>query len=610
MDEEEERENFLEQQQNNENKDNAAQIKAERASFEMGKELQGIRGSRTSRRRRIDLASIDKRYWYALALPALFLTIYFSTNLNTWFGSTSDLKVQFAPDQPKEAELRALYLLHKQQQGLLKLWNYYNNATFKTPNSTHVITNASSSNSSNGFSNTTSPPPIPPFNATSNVPSSPDVGSENTAALNPSFLSGAFATELLAQIKLNQVLQQTLLSPYRSGNGSDSEQSGVDSALNYYGDNNNRCKPLSLNPERKTIKWKPRKDRYLVAICLSGQMSNHLICLEKHMFFAALLGRILVLPSSKFDYQYERVLDIQHMTDCLGSNTVITFEEFSNRKKEHLHINRLICYMATPPCFMDEDHVKKFKAVGWTVLKTEVAWPADAHRKGYPSHPHAEEIVKRFSVDDEVIGIGDVFFADVEEKWVMQPGGPLAHHCKTIIRPNHYIVLTAQRFVQTFLGGNFIALHFRRYGFLQFCNSKEESCFFPIPQAASCILRKVQMSNAPVIYLSTDAAASETDLLQSFMVSNGQTIPLVKRPGHDGKIKWDALLYRHHLHSDDQVFAMLDKTICALASVFIGTSGSTFTDDILRLRRDWGTASACDEFLCQGEKPNFQADLH
>lgn len=89
-------EKFLEQQHNNENNDNAAQIKAERASFEMDEESHGTRGSRGSRRRRIDLASIDKRYWYALALPALFLTMYFSTNLNTWFGSTSDLKVQFA----------------------------------------------------------------------------------------------------------------------------------------------------------------------------------------------------------------------------------------------------------------------------------------------------------------------------------------------------------------------------------------------------------------------------------------------------------------------------------------------------------------------------------
>lgn len=53
---------------------------------------------------------------------------------------------------------------------------------------------------------------------------------------------------------------------------------------------------------------------------------------------------------------------------------------------------------------------------------------------------------------------------------------------------------------------------------------------------------------------------------------------------------------------------MLDKSICALSTVFIGSGGSTFTDDILRLRKDWGSASACDEYLCQGELPNFVAE--
>lgn len=57
-----------------------------------------------------------------------------------------------------------------------------------------------------------------------------------------------------------------------------------------------------------------------------------------------------------------------------------------------------------------------------------------------------------------------------------------------------------------------------------------------------------------------------------------------------------------------KVEAMLDKTICALSSVFIGSSGSTFTEDILRLRKDWGSASQCDEYLCQGELPNFIAE--
>lgn len=57
-----------------------------------------------------------------------------------------------------------------------------------------------------------------------------------------------------------------------------------------------------------------------------------------------------------------------------------------------------------------------------------------------------------------------------------------------------------------------------------------------------------------------------------------------------------------------KVEAMLDKTICAMSSVFIGASGSTFTEDILRLRKDWGTGSDCDEYLCQNEQPNFIAD--
>ncbi|CAF1756008.1 hypothetical protein YC2023_117752 [Brassica napus] len=44
---------------------------------------------------------------------------------------------------------------------------------------------------------------------------------------------------------------------------------------------------------RKAIQRKPRLYKFMFAICLSGQMSNHLICLEKHMFFAALLDRVL-----------------------------------------------------------------------------------------------------------------------------------------------------------------------------------------------------------------------------------------------------------------------------------------------------------------------------
>ncbi|KAF9589400.1 hypothetical protein IFM89_023676 [Coptis chinensis] len=54
-----------------------------------------------------------------------------------------------------------------------------------------------------------------------------------------------------------------------------------------------------------------------------------------------------------------------------------------------------------------------------------------------------------------------------------------------------------------------------------------------IPQAANCISRMAERANTPVIYLSTDAAESETDLLQSLTMLNGRTIPLVKQPSQN-----------------------------------------------------------------------------
>lgn len=86
-----------------------------------------------------------------------------------------------------------------------------------------------------------------------------------------------------------------------------------------------------------------------------------------------------------------------------------------------------------------------------------------------------------------------------------------------------------------------------------YSNAKKPSCFYPIPQAADCILKVVERADAPVIYLSTDAAESETGLLQSLVVLDGRPVPLVIRPARNSAEKWDALLYRHGIEGDSQV---------------------------------------------------------
>ncbi|KAF6153972.1 hypothetical protein GIB67_041238 [Kingdonia uniflora] len=512
-----------------------------------------------------------KRYLIAICLPLLLICVYFSVDIGNSFRSVSSVRIESSNDLVREAELKALYLLREQQLELLNVWN----RTLRRVDS--KLKGNMSSNSS----------------------------SEKDDVLGSLRLFEDYRDTLLKQIRVNKEIQQVLLSSHRVGNVSNLAVDG-NAGMGLGGYSGNQCRKVARVLEKRTLEWNPKKNKYLFAICVSGQMSNHLICLEKHMFFAAVLNRILVIPSSKVDYPYNRVLDIIHINTCFERKVVISFEEFSEIKKNHIHIDKLICYVSLPQsCYVDDEHVKKLKSFGVTMGKLEPAWVEDIKE---PKKRTMEDIAANFSTNDEVLAVGDVFYADVQQEWVMQPGGPLAHKCKTLIEPSRLIMLTAQRFIQTFLGKSFIALHFRRHGFLKFCNAKKPSCFYPVPQAADCITRLVERANAPVIYLSTDAAESETDLLQSLIVINGKVVPLVKRPARNSAEKWDALLFRHGLEGDAQVEAMLDKTICAMSSVFIGASGSTFTEDILRLRKDWGSASVCDEYLCQNEQPNFIAE--
>lgn len=93
MEKDEDRERLLESEENN----HAPHDKVERrSSFEVD---EGLQRRHSRKKRGGPFASIDKRYWFAFSLPALLLLIYFTTNLNSWFGSTPDLKVEFPQEQ-------------------------------------------------------------------------------------------------------------------------------------------------------------------------------------------------------------------------------------------------------------------------------------------------------------------------------------------------------------------------------------------------------------------------------------------------------------------------------------------------------------------------------
>lgn len=481
----------------------------------------------------LELQRMEKRYWVVLIMPIFLLALYITTSMHHWLWEP------LGPHLNQEYELRtnlqALSLLKQQNAELHSL-----------SNSTTSIQKA----------------------------------------------------DILEQIRLNQEVQQILLSGHHNG----TLREPIEGSAPYRPNNELmsvwRCKEVRKEAIVKNpgVEWRPKAGRFLVMICDSGQMTNHFICLQKHVYFGALLNRTLVLPHEDLDYKYEHLLDITHMKKCLGNNRVMTFKEFEAIREKNLYINTLICYLHD--CYFDKDHQRKWETLGFTFGPRRDAWPYHTGLLHPATHTHPHDILTKFSSEEEVIATGDLYYAEFKDSAV-------AHVCLNLFQPHRSIIVTAQRFVQTYLGTSFLSLHFRRHGFLLFCNKKIPNCFFPIPQAAECIQKTIQVSNPKLIFLSTDAPESEIKELRS-MVS----VPLVMRSeAHEAQAKWDSLLWRKKLESDPAVMAMVDKAIAAMGTVFVGTRGSTFSDDIQRMRNESGTANSCDCNLCDGELPSFTAEL-
>ena len=177
--------------------------------------------SRLRRRFTSSFNSLNKRYMFAIFLPLFILVLYFSVDIRSLFSTNfSGVHFDSFSDRLRESELRALYLLRKQQLDLFSLWNHTSNTT--------TTTNDSSLNNS----------------------------SLETTQKNLLIEDLKFA--VLRQISLNKEIQQLLLSPHKVGNSSSLgfEIDSTDTDLGGFG--LNRCGKVDQKfSQRKTIEWKP-----------------------------------------------------------------------------------------------------------------------------------------------------------------------------------------------------------------------------------------------------------------------------------------------------------------------------------------------------------------
>ncbi|CAI5973060.1 unnamed protein product [Closterium sp. NIES-64] len=185
-----------------------------------------------------------------------------------------------------------------------------------------------------------------------------------------------------------------------------------------------------------TLQWNPKPQRYLIAMCSGGQLSNRLACVRQSMLDAALMNRTLVFPTHGIDYNYDALLDMGAFDECFGPNRVVSFAAYNESVKGRVRVGRFIChvhvYQTEAAC---DDLMQRYTAT----LHMQFAKKEIARRRTpgpwfkYP----AGDFLRKFNSDHHVIAFGNMFGVGGRELR-FQGAAPLvvSPQCRGLLQPS------------------------------------------------------------------------------------------------------------------------------------------------------------------------------
>lgn len=364
------------------------------------------------------------------------------------------------------------------------------------------------------------------------------------------------------------------------------------------------CNVQGTKRKDGTVIWRPKIKRYLLAMCSAGQLSNRLACIRQSMLDAALLNRTLILPTTGIDYNYDNLLDLDAVEECFGAKVLISLDEYRQTVSSQVRVGRFICHVHT---YQIEDICSsifgRFEELNISFPKKEVAkrrTPGPWFK--YPSG----DFIRKFHSDHHLVAFGNMFGVGGRELR-FEGAAPLLvkDTCRGFLVPSKAIQETAAGLINTYLGTGFMAVHLRRGDFFGHClkgaTPRRVPCWHPIRQVGRCLADRLrQHPRTGMVFLATNAENLELGVLRQALEFEGKSLPLVQMPKLSGQ-PWAEPLVKKGLATNPDVISLVDKTICALASVFFGTWGSTFTHDIYRMRDWWHQGSTCDGYICDPE---------
>ncbi|CAI5521344.1 unnamed protein product, partial [Closterium sp. Naga37s-1] len=146
----------------------------------------------------------------------------------------------------------------------------------------------------------------------------------------------------------------------------------------------------------------------------------------------------------------------------------------------------------------------------------------------------------------------------------------------------------------------YMAIHWRRKDLVT--SFQDSGSHLTINRTARCIAdRMAKSGNLSTVFLATDAEPAEVAELTGAVLSHRPDLRLMQLPPNLDAQAWAQVLLPHRFEHPGVVRVTLDKAVCALADVFLGTAASSFTEDIQRIRTGLRVAHCEDQMLCEDE---------
>ncbi|GJP46887.1 hypothetical protein CLOM_g6137 [Closterium sp. NIES-68] len=361
-------------------------------------------------------------------------------------------------------------------------------------------------------------------------------------------------------------------------------------------------------------------------------------------------------------YDRRIVFDLNHTRRCYGPLSVLSTQEFVDLSKQQgegggvkegkVVIDQVLCLRAA--CYNQKGHGDPGTLVDLpdAALAENITWstaPSTSITEQKFRLPEAAEIVREILPSAQVVVLGELEVFSFDRSLELEGDIPFFRRpgCPNslAIHPHPAVLLSAERLIQSKMwtqialnvtfshtpanftinntgadGGSrgvgwqkdsevaeiqdkrFVAVHWRRGEVGVGCKEPGVMCHVRAAQAAGCIARRMEKAGGiKTVFLVSDASPKELTEIRHALFQHIQDLRLVMLPPNLRGQKWAARLQSFDFQHQGLIVSTIDKCVAALADIFLGTAGSSFTLDIQRLRSGLRTATCEDAFVCEGQ---------